>query len=207
MGPQGCGKGTQAEMLKEKYEFDHLSAGDMLRQQMRENAEFSQIAAKYITKGEMLPDSYTVPMVLDIINKKYSKGSYILDGFPRNLEQAQALDKAEKVDLAIEVRITDAEAVKRLSSRLNCTNGHIFNKITNPPRKEGVCDVCGQKLFVRADDKPAAIKERLRIYHEETEPVLKFYNAKGILHKVDGSKKIDDVFSQIEQLIWKTKKK
>lgn len=207
MGPQGCGKGTQADMIAEQYELKHISSGDILRENIRENTQLGRVAQKYINEGKLLPDNHLITMIIDRIHKPDCKKGYVLDGFPRTLNQAEELLKNEKIDVVIDIKIPDDESVKRLSSRLNCPNGHVFNKSSNPPKKEGICDACGAKLFIREDDKPAAIKVRLKSYHEITDPALRFFNEKGLLRKVDGTKNIDEVFNEIEKIIWVKNKK
>lgn len=198
VGPQGSGKGTQAEVISEKLGLCHISTGDLLRSitgKLKEKIE------SYTLKGHLVPAEVVVRIIKEKLSKAECKKGFILDGFPRNIEQAKELDKITKIDKLMEIWISDKEAVKRLSSRLNCGKcGSVFNLITNPPKKKNICDKCGNELFAREDDKPEAIKKRLEIYHKETEPLLKFYpyariNGEQLIPKVT-----EDILKELKAL-------
>jgi adenylate kinase len=187
LGPQGSGKGTQAEVISEKLGLCHVSTGDLLRSA---TGKLKELIESYTLKGQLAPADIVIKIIKEKLSKEECQKGFILDGFPRNIEQAKELDKITKIDKAVEIWISDEEAVKRLSSRLNCRKcGSVFNLITNPPKKKGICDKCQGELFVREDDKPEAIRKRLEIYHKETEPLLKHYpfvkiNGKQLIQKV-----------------------
>ena len=191
LGPQGCGKGTQAEIISKKLWICHVSTGDLLRHTF---GETKKIMESYSLKGQLVPVKIVVGVIKEKLKSNDCKKGFILDGFPRDMEQAKELAKFVKIDKAIDIFISDKESITRLSSRLNCSKcGAVFNTLTSPPKKQGICDECSSALYVREDDKPAAIKKRLEIYHKQTEPLLKHYNA----HKVDGGQEINKVTEDI----------
>jgi len=193
IGPQGSGKGTQAKIISEELNIPHISTGDLFR--MLEGALREEVDS-YVNKGQLVPDELTVKILKERITKPDCTNGFILDGFPRNLNQAKLLDKITKIDKVIEITLTDELAVKRISSRWSCKKcGAVYNSITNPPKIKGVCDKCQGELYRRADDNPDAIKKRLETYHQETEPILKKY--KKVLVSVDGNQEIDKISEQI----------
>jgi adenylate kinase len=197
-GPQGSGKGTQAEMLAKKYNLPVLSTGDIFRNEIKKQTELGKLAESLINGGRLVPDEITDKIVLGELAKEKYKNGFILDGYPRNMDQLTSLEKNVGLDLAIELAINDEEVVKRLASRRVCSKcGTIYNISNRPPRKEGVCDLCGGKIEARKDDKPEAIKKRLSIYHEETEPIIEYYSGKDKLKRVDGAGSIEKVFEEI----------
>jgi len=197
-GPQGSGKGTQAEMLAKKYNLQVLSTGDIFRNEIKKQTELGKLAESLINGGRLVPDEITNKIVLGELAKEKYKNGFILDGYPRNMDQLTYLEKNVGLDLAIELAINDEEVVKRLASRRVCSKcGAIYNISNKPPRKEGVCDLCGGKIEAREDDKPEAIKKRLAIYHGETESILKYYSGKGKLKRVSGASSIEKVFEEI----------
>lgn len=194
-GPQGSGKGTQAKIIAEKLKIPHVSSGDLLR---NAPAELKEEVDSYINRGHLVPDE----LMLKILNKRIAEGDckngFILDGFPRNLAQAGELDKIVKIENVFNIDISDAEAVKRLTGRLNCKKcGAIYNSLTSPPKKNKICDKCGAELFQRADDKEDAIRKRLEVYHQETKPLLKHYNTV----KINGEQSIEKVTEDIQKAI------
>ncbi|MEM0465970.1 MAG: adenylate kinase [Candidatus Pacearchaeota archaeon] len=193
IGPQGSGKGTQAKIISEKLKIPHISTGDLFRNikgSLKEKIEY------YINKGELVPDELTIKLLKQRINQSDSKKGFILDGFPRNIAQAKALEKITKIDKVIEIYLNDDKAVERISSRLSCKKcGAVYNTITNPPKKQDFCDKCNEKLYKRKDDNPEEIKKRLDIYHKETEPILKIYE--NILIKINGDQEINKITEEI----------
>jgi len=193
IGPQGSGKGTQAKIISEELNIPHISTGDLFRMlegKLREEVD------SYVNKGKLVPDELTVKILKERITKPDCKDGFILDGFPRNIAQANMLDTITKIDKVIEITLTDELAIERISSRWSCKKcGTIFNTITNPPKIKGVCDKCQGELYRRADDNPEAIKKRLETYHKETEPILKKY--KSVVVSIDGDQEIDKISEEI----------
>lgn len=197
-GPQGSGKGTQAEMLAKKYGLPVLSTGEIFRKEIKNKTELGKLADSFINGGQLVPDEITDKIVQgELAGPKYRAG-FVLDGYPRNMNQLVALEKNIKLDFAIELVVSDDEVIKRLVSRRVCSGcGAIYNILDKPPRKEGICDLCGGRLVAREDDKPDAIARRLAIYHQETEPILDYYAGKKKLIKVDGTGPIEKVSEEI----------
>ena len=190
-GPQGSGKGTQAKIISEILKIPHLSTGDLLRSL---EGELKKEVDSHINKGNLAPDELIIRILQEEISKSNYRQGFILDGFPRNLNQANQLDKIAKIDKTIEISIPDSESIRRLSARLSCKKcGAVFNKITNPPKEEKICDNCKSELFQREDDTPEAIKKRLDIYHKETKPILEHYNA----IKINGNQAINKVTEEL----------
>lgn len=197
-GPQGSGKGTQAEMLAKKYNLPVLSTGEIFRNEIKNKTELGKLADSLINRGNLVPDETTNKIVLGELAKQKYQNGFILDGYPRNMRQLVVLEKNFGLDFAIELAISDEGVVKRLASRRVCSNcGAIYNVLNKPPRKEGICDLCGEKMETREDDKPEAIAKRLRIYHQETEPIVNYYAVNKKLIKVDGARSIERVFDEI----------
>ncbi len=199
LGPQGSGKGTQAKLIAQKLKIPHLSTGDVLREAMKKGTEMGKKAKELINAGKLVPDKVVNGIVRDGL--KGADDGYILDGYPRNLSQAKELDKFADINYVIELLVPDDVSVERIVSRRTCKAcGEIFGA-KNPPKKEGICDVCGEKLYQRDDDKEEAVRERLRIYHEETEALLDYYRPKGVAHQVDGTASIDEVNEAIMKVL------
>jgi adenylate kinase len=198
-GPQGSGKGTQAEMLARKYSLAILSTGEVFRQEIKNQTDLGKLAASLINKGQLIPDEITDKVVFgELSTQKYEKG-FILDGYPRNMNQLAVLEKNIGLDWAILLDIDDNEVQKRLTSRRVCSKcGAIYNILNKPPQQDGICDVCGDRLVVRDDDRPEAITKRLQIYHAETEPIINYYEEKGKLLRVSGVAPIEKVFAEID---------
>ena len=207
LGAPGAGKGTQAKMIAEKYAIPHVSTGDIFRANIKEGTELGKEAKKYMDQGLLVPDELTVKILLDRVAKDDCKNGYVLDGFPRTIPQAQVLDNAltelgDKIDYAIDVEVPDENIIKRMSGRRACLGcGATYHIEHIPPKKEGVCDVCGQELVLRDDDQPETVKNRLGVYHEQTQPLIDFYTEKGILKTVDGTKDMKDVFAAIVSIL------
>jgi len=209
-GPPGCGKGTQAAFIKEKYSFPHLSTGDMLREAVKNNTETGKLASKIMEEGKLVSDEIVVNIIKErVLNDDCLKG-FILDGFPRTISQAEALDDmlnelSRKVDLVIEFVVNDKVLIERISGRFSCKScGAGYNDVTFPSAKEGVCDKCGSNNFTRRkDDNKETASKRLKAYNEETLPLLPYYRNKNLLFSIDGLANIEDVSNKIEELIKK----
>ena len=194
-GPQGSGKGTQAKFISEQFKIPHISSGDLLR---GAQGELKKEIDSYINKGALVPDSLIIKIIQERIKLPDCENGYILDGFPRTIEQASALDKAVEIDKVVEIVIPDDEAIRRISSRLSCPKcGAVFNTITNPPKNQNICDKCGSNLIVREDDREEAIKKRLKTYHEQTEAIKAHY-PKEIVITIDGTPSIAEVWKDLK---------
>ncbi|MBR5406754.1 MAG: adenylate kinase [Lachnospiraceae bacterium] len=207
LGAPGAGKGTQAKMLAEKYGIPHVSTGDIFRANIKEQTELGMEAKKYMDQGLLVPDELTVKILLDRVAKDDCKNGYVLDGFPRTIPQAEVLDKAvaelgESIDYAINVDVKDENIIRRMSGRRACLKcGATYHIEHIPPKQEGICDKCGSELVLRDDDKPETVEKRLKVYHEQTQPLIDFYSKKGILKEVDGSQDMKDVFAAIVAIL------
>lgn len=207
LGAPGAGKGTQAKQIASKYEIPHISTGDIFRANIKEGTALGMEAKSYMDKGQLVPDELTVKILLDRVSKDDCKNGYVLDGFPRTIPQADVLDKAvselnDKIDFAINVDVPDENIIRRMSGRRACLNcGATYHIVNVPPKKEGICDTCGSKLVIRDDDKEETVKARLVAYHEQTQPLIDYYNNKGILKEVDGTKDMNDVFADIVNIL------
>jgi adenylate kinase len=198
LGPQGSGKGTVIGRVKDKYGVPHISTGDMFREALKQGTEFGKKAAEYMNRGELVPDEVTCGMVRERIARDDCADGFMLDGFPRNLEQARALSEITTIDTAVLLDVPEEVSLERLSGRRQCREcGTIFHLVFVPPQRDGICDMCGGELYQRDDDKPEAIKERLAIYRAETMPIVAYYDEAGVLVKVDGSGPVDDVVGRI----------
>ena len=207
LGAPGAGKGTQAKMISEKYGVPHISTGDIFRANIKENTPLGQKAKEYMDKGLLVPDELVVDLVVDRLAQDDAKKGYVLDGFPRTIPQAEALTEAlskigEKLDYAIDVDVPDENIVRRMGGRRVCLNcGATYHIVAIPPKKEGICDACGKELVLRDDDKPETVQKRLDVYHEQTQPLIDYYKKQGILHSVDGTQPMEDVFANIDAII------
>ncbi|MBR5930498.1 MAG: adenylate kinase [Lachnospiraceae bacterium] len=207
LGAPGAGKGTQAKMIAEKYTIPHISTGDIFRANIKEGTELGQQAKEYMDKGLLVPDELVVNLVVDRLTWDDAKNGYVLDGFPRTIPQAEALTKAlaekgEKVDFAIDIDVPDENIIERMGGRRACVScGATYHIVNIPPKVEGICDVCGAKLILRDDDQPETVKKRLDVYHEQTQPLIDYYTAEGVLKEVDGTVDMMDVFQAITELL------
>lgn len=198
IGPQGSGKGTQAEMLSKKIKLPTVSAGALYRDNIRRKTKLGKLALKFTLKGLLGPSYLTNNMMKAELNKKKYKKGVILDGYPRSLSQARFLSKLRTIDLALLIDISQGEILKRLRSRKVCGKcGMTYNIFVKKPKKILICDKCGGQLIRRADDNQAAIKQRLVVYHQQTKPVIDYYKKQGKLIKINGQKPINQVFSLI----------
>ncbi len=207
LGAPGAGKGTQAKMIAERYGIPHVSTGDIFRANIKNNTELGRQAKEYMDKGELVPDELTVKILLDRVAQDDCKNGYVLDGFPRTIPQAEVLDKeleklGESIDFAIDVDVPDENIVRRMGGRRACvTCGATYHVEHVPPKKEGICDVCGGELILRDDDKPETVQNRLNVYHTQTQPLIDFYTAKGVLKEVDGTVDMKEVFESIVSIL------
>ena len=207
LGAPGAGKGTQAKMIADQYKIPHISTGDIFRANIKEGTELGKEAKTYMDKGLLVPDELTVKILLDRVAKDDCKNGYVLDGFPRTIPQAEVLDKAltelgDKIDYAINVDVPDENIINRMSGRRACLScGATYHIEHIPPKTEGVCDTCGSELVLRDDDKPETVKNRLNVYHEQTQPLIDFYTAKNVLKTVDGTRDMKDVFAAITEIL------
>ena len=207
LGAPGAGKGTQAKMIAEKYTIPHISTGDIFRANIKEGTPLGLEAKSYMDQGKLVPDELTVKILLDRVSKDDCKNGYVLDGFPRTIPQANVLKEAlakqnDKIDYAINVDVPDENIVRRMSGRRACvTCGATYHIEHVPPKTEGVCDKCGSALILRDDDKPDTVLNRLKVYHDQTQPLIDFYNNEGILKEVDGTIDVKDVFEKIVKIL------
>jgi adenylate kinase len=203
-GPPGAGKGTLAQGLQSKLGIPHLDMGELLRDEVRRGTEVGKIVSAYMSQGRLAPDE----IVFQVLRQKLeqSKG-YILDGFPRTPAQAEMLEKVSPPDLVLNLVVPEEVIIRRLSARRLCEKcGAIYNLISLPPAKEGICDRCGGRLYLREDDRPEIVKERLRVYKEQTEPVLEFYRKKGILQEVEGAESKEETLNRALRVLTSQRK-
>ena len=207
LGAPGAGKGTQAKKIAEKYGIPHISTGDIFRANIKNGTELGKKAKTYMDQGALVPDELVVDLVVDRVGQDDAKNGYVLDGFPRTIPQAEALDKAlaainDQVDYAINVEVPDENIINRMSGRRACVAcGGTYHIKYIPTKVEGICDACGGELILRDDDKPETVKKRLDVYHEQTQPLIDYYTGKGILKEVDGTQDMEDVFSAIVNIL------
>ena len=207
LGAPGAGKGTQAKKISEKYQIPHISTGDIFRANIKNGTELGKKAKTYMDQGLLVPDELVVDLVVDRVNQDDCANGYVLDGFPRTIPQAEALDAAlaklgQKVDYAINVEVPDENIVNRMSGRRACVDIGATNKIKYTPTKvENICDKCGGTLILRDDDKPETVTKRLGVYHEQTQPLIDYYTKSGTLKEVDGTIDINDVFAAIVKIL------
>ncbi|EJP22171.1 adenylate kinase [Lachnoanaerobaculum sp. ICM7] len=203
LGAPGAGKGTQAKRIAKKYNIPHISTGDIFRANIKEKTELGNKAKEYMDKGELVPDDITIGMLLDRIHKDDCKDGFVLDGFPRTIPQAKSLTKAlselgEKIDYAINIDVPDESIITRMGGRRACLScGATYHIVYSAPKTENVCDTCGNELVIRDDDKPETVKKRLEIYHDQTQPLIDYYDNEKILTSVDGTKDMEEVFLDI----------
>ena len=207
LGAPGAGKGTQAKMIAEEYSIPHVSTGDIFRANIKNGTELGKEAKQYMDQGKLVPDELTVKILLDRVAQDDCKNGYVLDGFPRTIPQANVLDEAltklgDKIDYAINVDVPDENIINRMGGRRACVAcGATYHVVYNAPKTEGICDVCGKELIIRDDDQPETVKNRLNVYHEQTQPLIDFYEAKGVLKSVDGTVDMKDVFAAIVEIL------
>jgi len=208
LGPPGAGKGTQADRLREDFGLPHISTGDILRAQVAEGTELGQKASHYMDAGELVPDDVIVGMITDRIGQGDARDGFLLDGFPRNEQQADALARAlesldRRLSAALLIEVPDDEVVRRLSGRRVCVKNasHIYHVQFDPPKHEGVCDQDGARLIQREDDREETIRRRLEVYHAHTEPLIDYYDRAGLLRRFDGRRSADEVHDHIRATV------
>ncbi len=207
LGAPGAGKGTQAKLIADKYSIPHISTGDIFRANIKEGTELGKKAKEYMDKGALVPDELTCDLVMDRISQGDCKNGFVLDGFPRTIPQAEALSSAlekegKSMDFAIDIEVPDENIINRMGGRRACKGcGATYHIVNIPPKKEGICDRCGEALVLRDDDKPETVKNRLTVYHDQTQPLIDYYNKKNILHEVDGTMEMNDVFGAITAIL------
>ena len=203
LGAPGAGKGTQAKRIAKKYNIPHISTGDIFRANIKEGTELGKKAKEYMDKGELVPDDITIGMLLDRIHKSDCKDGFVLDGFPRTIPQAKSLTEAlsklnESIDYAINIDVPDESIITRMGGRRACLScGSTYHIKYSAPKKENICDNCGSELVIRDDDKPETVKKRLDVYHNQTQPLIDYYDNEKILASVDGTKDMEEVFLDI----------
>lgn len=207
LGAPGAGKGTQAKQIADKYSIPHISTGDIFRANIKNGTELGKKAKTFMDQGLLVPDELVVELVADRIQQDDCKNGFVLDGFPRTIPQAEALDAAlekinEKMDYAIDVDVPDENIITRMSGRRACLNcGATYHIVSIPTKVEGICDRCGSSVVLRDDDKPETVKKRLEVYHEQTQPLIDYYKKKEILKTVNGVQPMEDVFKAIVEIL------
>ena len=207
LGAPGAGKGTQAKMIAGRYEIPHISTGDIFRANIKEGTELGKKAKAYMDQGLLVPDELTLELIMDRFAKDDCANGYVLDGFPRTIAQAEALTASlsaagDALDYAIDVDVPDSAIVERMSGRRACLAcGGTYHILFNPPKKAGICDLCGGELSIRKDDEPETVQKRLNVYHDQTQPLIDYYTKGGILKSVDGTQDVNKVFDDIKDIL------
>lgn len=207
LGAPGAGKGTQAKQIADKYSIPHISTGDIFRANLKEGTELGKKAKEYMDQGLLVPDELTCDLVMGRISQEDCKNGFVLDGFPRTIPQAEALDAAlskigQKMDYAIDVDVPDDNIINRMSGRRACLNcGATYHIVSIPTKVEGVCDRCGNQVVLRDDDQPETVKKRLEVYHAQTQPLIDYYKKQDILKTVDGTQPMEQVFNAIVEIL------
>ena len=207
LGAPGAGKGTQAMKIAEKYQIPHISTGDIFRANIKEGTELGKKAKSYMDQGQLVPDELTLELIMDRFQNPDCANGYVLDGFPRTIPQAEALTEAlakkgETIDYAINVEVPDENIINCMGGRRACLAcGSTYHIVYAPTRVEGICDRCGEKLVLRDDDKPETVKNRLNVYHNQTQPLIEYYTRQGKLAEVDGTQSMEDVFNAIVKIL------
>ncbi len=207
LGGPGAGKGTQSGILEKRLQLVHISSGDLFRDNIAKGTELGKVASEYINKGKLVPDELVIAMVLDRLSMPDAERGVLLDGFPRTIPQAEALDEAleqkgKRVNVTLYIHVDDSELTDRLSGRWLCRkSGHIYNEKSAPPKVPGVCDIDGSELYQRPDDTREAAVERIEVFHRDTEPIIDYYRKKGILCEVNGEKPVEEVTQQLMECL------
>ncbi|MHC5907557.1 adenylate kinase [Streptomyces sp. S6] len=200
VGPPGAGKGTQAAFLAKNLSIPHISTGDLFRANISRQTELGKLAKSYMDEGNLVPDEVTIGMAKDRMEQPDAEGGFLLDGFPRNVSQAEALDEmlrteGMKLDAVLDLEVPEEEVVKRIAGRRVCRthSSHVFHVTYSPPKVEGVCDVCGGELYQRDDDSEDTVRTRLEVYHTQTEPIIDYYKTQGLVVTISALGKVDEV--------------
>lgn len=203
LGCPGSGKGTQAAKLSQELGIPHISTGDILRDAVKRGTELGRLAKSYMDQGLLVPDDVIIGVIKERLEQPDAVKGFILDGFPRTLAQAEALDRLSiPIDVAIDIEVSDDEVIKRLSNRRTCRNcGAVYHLVFNPPKTPGVCDTCGGPLYQRDDDKEETVRKRLKVYKDQTAPLLDYYRRKSLLKKVNGNSTIDEVYASLKEVL------
>ncbi len=202
LGAPGAGKGTQAELIAKKYDIAHLSTGEILRKNIITRTKLGKKAQTYVNKGKLVPDDIIINLMKEKMRSKECKKAFILDGFPRTIAQATVLNEIADIDIVLNIDVNPSILIKRLSGRRSCANcGAIYHLLSNPPKKQGICDKCKGKLYQRDDDKIETVKERLITYNEQTKPLIDFYSSKKKLITINGNRAIEANFKEIVEKI------
>ena len=207
LGAPGAGKGTQAKKIADLCKVPHISTGDIFRANIKQGTELGKKAKTYMDAGELVPDELVCDLVVDRIQQDDCTEGFILDGFPRTIPQAEALTNAlnaieQKMEYALNIDVPDENIIRRMAGRRACVGcGATYHVEFNPPKVTDVCDVCGEELVLREDDKPETVKNRLNVYHEQTKPLIDYYEKQGIVHTIDGTQTMEEVFSDIRKIL------
>ena len=202
LGPPGAGKGTQAANLSVALKIPHISTGDIFRANIKEGTALGLLAKSFIDAGKLVPDDVTISIVENRLGADDCRSGFIMDGFPRTIPQAQMFDtmlqkRNAGVELVVNIKVPDSAIIKRMGGRRMCSCGRTYHILNNPPKKEGICDYCGNNLYIRDDDKEETVRERLKTYHEQTSPLIEYYERKGLILNIDGMKPIDETTQEI----------
>ncbi|MCZ7373152.1 MAG: adenylate kinase [Candidatus Methanoperedens sp.] len=206
LGPPGAGKGTQAKKIAENYKVPHISTGDILRENISNNTPLGIKARSYMSRGELVPDELLITIIKERLSRQDCSNGFLLDGYPRTIPQADALhmiltESNRNIDVVLNIDVDDEELIKRLSGRRMCKCGASYHVIFNLPEKDGVCNLCKGKLYQREDDKEEAIKNRLIVYKKQTQPLIEYYNDKGLIRTIDGGQEILMIFEDIKKVL------
>ncbi|MCZ7356797.1 MAG: adenylate kinase [Candidatus Methanoperedens sp.] len=206
LGPPGAGKGTQAKRIAHYYSLPHISTGDILRENISNNTPLGLKAKSYMSKGELVPDELLITIIKDRLSRQDCSGGFLLDGYPRTIPQADALqmiltESNKKLDIVLNIEVDDEELVRRISGRRMCVCGASYHVVFIPPGKDGFCDLCNGKLYQRDDDKAEAVKNRLIVYKKQTKPLIEYYKKKGLLRPIEGGKEIPEIFEDIKKVL------
>ncbi|MEU2928358.1 adenylate kinase [Streptomyces sp. NPDC007251] len=212
VGPPGAGKGTQAVRLAEKLAIPHISTGDLFRANISQQTELGKLAKSYMDRGDLVPDTVTIAMAKDRMEQPDAEKGFLLDGFPRNVQQAEALDELLEtegitLDAVLDLEVPEDEVVKRIAGRRICRNdsSHVFHVTYSPPKKEGVCDVCGGELYQRDDDSEDTVRTRLEVYHTQTEPIIDYYKAQGLVVTISSLGPVDEITQRALEVLKREK--
>lgn len=205
LGPPGSGKGTQAAKISKKMDIPHISTGDLFRDNISRDTELGQKAKSYMHEGKLVPDELVINMLLDRVSKEDCIHGYLLDGFPRTVNQAIEFDNAldqKTSETVLYLDVSDEAVMQRISGRLSCKDcGSIYNRYFTPPKQENICDHCGHELVQRADDKPEVVRNRLKVYQEQTAPLIDYYQSKGVLKPIDGEASPELIYNQVKEAL------